>query len=114
MALQIEASTFSGILAGAFFFGAFVGRVARSRARVDAPLLPPLPRRLPDDVPPAVLEALAAGKKIEAIRAFRQATGCDLKTAKELCDELARATPGPAPAAALAAAPPVQKTTGAR
>ncbi|HYN10335.1 MAG TPA: hypothetical protein VES67_23310 [Vicinamibacterales bacterium] len=40
------------------------------------------------NVPPGVLEALRAGQKIEAIRQYRQATGADLKTAKEFVESL--------------------------
>lgn len=40
------------------------------------------------NVPPGVLEAFRAGQKIEAIRLYRQATGVDLKTAKEFVESL--------------------------
>lgn len=40
------------------------------------------------NVPPGVLDALRAGQKIEAIRLYRQATGVDLKTAKEFVESL--------------------------
>lgn len=40
------------------------------------------------DVPPPVLEALRRGKKIEAIREYRAATGVDLKEAKDYVEEL--------------------------
>ena len=40
------------------------------------------------NVPPGVLDALRAGQKIEAIRVYRQATGVDLKTAKEFVESL--------------------------
>jgi hypothetical protein len=40
------------------------------------------------NVPPGVLAALQAGQKIEAIRQYRQATGVDLKTAKEFVESL--------------------------
>ena len=40
------------------------------------------------NVPPGVLEALQAGRKIEAIRQYRMATGVDLKTAKEFVESL--------------------------
>jgi ribosomal protein L7/L12 len=42
------------------------------------------------DVPPAVVEALARGQKIEAIKAYRQARGADLKEAKEFVEEVQR------------------------
>ncbi len=41
-------------------------------------------------LPPGVLEELEAGRKIEAIKRFRDATGCGLKEAKEAIDELER------------------------
>jgi hypothetical protein len=40
------------------------------------------------NVPPGVLDALCAGQKIEAIRLYRQATGVDLKTAKDFVESL--------------------------
>jgi|RhiMethySRZTD1v2_1073278.scaffolds.fasta_scaffold169596_7 ribosomal protein L7/L12 len=40
------------------------------------------------NVPPGVVEALRAGKKIEAIRQYRMATGADLKEAKEFVESL--------------------------
>ena len=40
------------------------------------------------NLPAGVLDAIRAGQKIEAIRLYRQATGVDLKTAKEFIDSL--------------------------
>jgi ribosomal protein L7/L12 len=40
--------------------------------------------------PPEVIEALRRGKKIEAIKHYRAATGAGLKEAKEYVDELER------------------------
>jgi hypothetical protein len=40
------------------------------------------------NLPAGVLDAIRAGQKIEAIRLYRQATGVDLKTAKEFVDSL--------------------------
>jgi hypothetical protein len=40
------------------------------------------------NAPPGVLDALRAGQKIEAIRLYRQATGVDLKTAKDFVESL--------------------------
>lgn len=40
--------------------------------------------------PPGVLEALRRGKKIEAIKEYRAATGAGLKDAKEYVEELQR------------------------
>jgi ribosomal protein L7/L12 len=40
------------------------------------------------NVPPGVVEALRAGKKIEAIRQYRMATGAGLKEAKEFVESL--------------------------
>ena len=42
------------------------------------------------DTPPAVLDALRRGRKIEAIKAYRVAKGVDLKEAKECVDEIQR------------------------
>lgn len=46
------------------------------------------------DVPPAVVEALARGQKIEAIKAYRAARGADLKEAKEFVEEIQRRARG--------------------
>ena len=40
------------------------------------------------NVPAGVLDALQGGRKIEAIKKYREATGVDLKTAKEFVDSL--------------------------
>ncbi|HSL21809.1 MAG TPA: ribosomal protein L7/L12 [Vicinamibacterales bacterium] len=46
------------------------------------------------DVPPPVLEALRRGKKIEAIKEYRAASGAGLREAKDYVEELQRrATP---------------------
>ena len=42
------------------------------------------------DTPPAVLDALRRGRTIEAIKAYRVATGVGLKEAKDYVDELRR------------------------
>lgn len=42
------------------------------------------------DVPPDVLDAIAAGNKIQAVRLVRQHTGLGLAPAKRLVDYLAR------------------------
>lgn len=41
-------------------------------------------------VPPPVVDALRRGKKIEAIKEYRSATGADLKQAKEYVEEIER------------------------
>ncbi len=42
------------------------------------------------DIPPAVVDALRRGMKIEAIKAHRAATGADLREAKEYVEEIQR------------------------
>ena len=42
------------------------------------------------DVPPPVLDALRGGRKIDAIKAYRAATGAGLKEAKEFVEEIER------------------------
>lgn len=42
------------------------------------------------DVAPAVLDALSRGKKIDAIKEYRAATGAGLQDAKEYVEELQR------------------------
>jgi hypothetical protein len=42
------------------------------------------------DLPPSVLDALHRGRKIEAIKKYRQASGVGLKEAKEYIEELQR------------------------
>ena len=41
-----------------------------------------------NDFPPDVTAAIAARRKIEAIRLYRQHAGCDLKTAKEAVERV--------------------------
>ena len=45
-----------------------------------------------EHVPAAVREALERGQRIEAIKRYREATGTDLKSAKEAVDEIRRRT----------------------
>lgn len=42
------------------------------------------------DLPPAVIDALRRGRKIEAIKKYRLATGVGLKDAKDFADEVER------------------------
>jgi ribosomal protein L7/L12 len=42
------------------------------------------------DLPPSVVDALLAGKKIEAIKEYRAVTGAGLKEAKEYVEEVQR------------------------
>jgi Ribosomal protein L7/L12 C-terminal domain len=42
------------------------------------------------DVPPPVIDALRRGKKIEAIKEYRAATGVGLREAKDYVEELQR------------------------
>lgn len=49
--------------------------------------------RLPEaweEVPVLVLQLAREGKKIDAIKAYRAATGCDLSTAKRVVESLPR------------------------
>jgi hypothetical protein len=45
------------------------------------------------DLPPAVIDALRMGEKIQAIKHYRQATGAGLKEAKEFIEEVQRRSP---------------------
>jgi hypothetical protein len=45
------------------------------------------------DVPPAVADALRSGRKIDAIKAYRLATGAGLKDAKDFVEEVQRRGP---------------------
>jgi ribosomal protein L7/L12 len=42
------------------------------------------------DAPPGVMDELAVGRKIEAIKLYRQATGAGLKEAKDAVEALAK------------------------
>jgi ribosomal protein L7/L12 len=42
------------------------------------------------DLPPNVIDALQRGKKIEAIKHYRNATGVGLKEAKEVIEDVQR------------------------
>lgn len=58
-------------------------------------------KTLTAEVREAALAALRQGNKIEAIKLIREATGCDLKTAKDLSEALERdPSYGPLPAGA--------------
>jgi hypothetical protein len=46
------------------------------------------------DVPPAVVEALARGRKIDAIKAYRATRGADLEEVKEFVEEIQRRASG--------------------
>lgn len=100
MAFTLEPATLAGIVAGALLVGVVVGCSRKPRTGEPAP--PPF--AMPATIPDGVVEALAAGRKIDAIKLFRAATGCGLKDAKEACEALAAGAAGPAP----------QNTTGAR
>ncbi len=66
-------------------------RLSRLEAKVDALLQQAGINFDPyQDVLPDVREALEAGETILAIKRFRQATGVDLKEAKEFVDEVRR------------------------
>jgi ribosomal protein L7/L12 len=68
-----------------------LNRLARLDAKVDALLKHAgITFDAFQDVPPAVREALERGQRIEAIRRYREATGTDLKSAKEAVDEVRR------------------------
>jgi len=45
------------------------------------------------DLPPRVVDALRRGRKIEAIKEYRAATGTGLKEAKDYVEELERRAP---------------------
>ena len=42
------------------------------------------------NLPPKVADAVQAGRKIEAIKCYREATGVDLKEAKEFIEDVQR------------------------
>ena len=67
-------------IVGAFFLGHILGRIRRGGGRL------PTPTFSDDAVPPdtlrAVDEALARGRKIEAIKLLREGTGTSLYDAK--------------------------------
>lgn len=48
------------------------------------------PRASVGGAPPGVIEAIDEGKLILAIKRYREATRCDLRTAKEACEDLQR------------------------
>ena len=60
--------------------------------RTDSPFqeLPPegLPEGLPEDLAPAVLAAIGTGRKVEAVKLVRSATGLGLREARSLVEEL--------------------------
>ena len=67
-----------------FRMGMKLGRSTSARDALSGPPAAPRPRMpIPDDVRPAIEDALKRRKKIEAIRILRKATGLGLKDAKE-------------------------------
>jgi ribosomal protein L7/L12 len=68
-----------------------LNRLARLDAKVDA-LLKHAGITFDEfqNVPAGVREALERGQRIEAIKRYREATGTDLKSAKEAVDEIRR------------------------
>jgi ribosomal protein L7/L12 len=62
-------------------------RLARLERTLDA-IAKHLAVSIPDEVDPKVLELAIAGKKIEAIKAYRELTGVSLKEAKEYVESL--------------------------
>ena len=68
-----------------------LGALSRLEGKLDAVLKHQGIRFDPyGETPPAVLDALRRGRTIEAIKAYRLATGVGLKEAKDYVDELRR------------------------
>jgi ribosomal protein L7/L12 len=68
-----------------------VGTLSRLEGKLDALLKHEGIRYDPyADVPPAVLDALRRGRKVEAIKEYRAATGTGLKEAKDYVEALQR------------------------
>ncbi|MBO9662086.1 hypothetical protein [Dokdonella sp.] len=57
------------------------------RARTPRPTTPPRPLELPTDLDTEIREMIVHGNPIQAIKRYREATGVDLKTAKEAIDD---------------------------
>jgi large subunit ribosomal protein L7/L12 len=66
--------------------GVRVGRASRDDTELSGPPAKPVP--LPGDMRAAVEAELAAGRKIEAIKLLREATGLGLKDAKEAVEAM--------------------------
>jgi hypothetical protein len=90
-----------GLVLAAFIAGALLARLtagephsrslSRLEAKIDAILKHDLIAFDPyAGVPPAVVDALRRGRKIEAIKAYRTATGTGLKEAKEFVEDVQR------------------------
>jgi hypothetical protein len=72
-------------------------RLARIEAKVDALMKSNGVRFDPfDGLPPQASDALLRGSKIEAIKAYREATGAGLKEAKDIIDDALRRRPSQA------------------
>ncbi len=93
-----------GVVIGALIGAALVARLtsrghhpsgpSRLEAKIDAILKHQGIQFDPySDVPPPVSDALRQGKKIEAIKEYRAATGAGLQEAKDYVEELQRRTP---------------------
>jgi hypothetical protein len=94
-------SVIVGLIVGGFVLVAVVPRIvslerrfrelSRVNAKLDALLKHAGIQFDPfGDVPPGVVDALRRGKKIEAIKSYRETTGVDLRDAKEYVEEIQR------------------------
>lgn len=73
--------------------GFLAGRSGRASERSSDPPAPPPPAPMPGE-DPGLEDLIRAGKKIEAIKYFRERHGCGLKEAKDAVEALERALGG--------------------
>ncbi len=89
-----EAALFAAALYIAFRIGCVVGRNRRDKRDLSQPPatagLRASPASLPRETRTAIEAALADGRKIDAIRMLREATGMGLKDSKEAVEAMER------------------------
>jgi ribosomal protein L7/L12 len=81
------------LLAVVWLFGAVSGWILRSRVVEPAGLVRHLPPSSPDELDARLRQLLGDGRKIDAIKLYREFHGVGLKEAKQAIDAMARRWP---------------------
>ncbi len=81
------------LVAVGFILGLIVGRISAPKAKISQQNWPPKAPSWPEEQLPLnqseiLLEMIRSGRKIEAIKYYKELTNCSLKAAKEYIDQL--------------------------